>query len=153
MNGIDTRRRSAVDLTSCESDLLTLQEVFLRPGVHLLTVDSLPLARELVFGMLDSLRCYTAPSYLTLAPQDVETFLIDDTLEFIYDSLCSFSEGSFILPDAIDRYLLQAFFSDFCCIEETPSLIATEWYEHFKQRLYDFDIAGRIPVIVIPVCT
>jgi len=153
MNGIDKWRRPVMDLTGYEADVLTLQELFLRPGVHTLPNDSLPFARELVFGMLDSLGCYAAPSYLAVAPQEAEYFLMDNTFEFIYDTLCSFSDGPAIMRDSIDRYLLQAFFSDFCCIEETPALIATEWYEHFKQRLHDFDIAARIPVIIIPACT
>lgn len=150
MNGIDKQHGRIVGLTSCESDLLALQELFLRPGIHTLPIDSLPSARHLVCRMVHSLGCYSEPSYLTLTLDGLSEPL-DDSFSLVYDVLSSLSDGPSIVPDDIDDYLLQEFFSDICCIEETPSLRATEWYDHFKQRLYDFDIASRIPVIVIPV--
>lgn len=133
-----------VERATSSASLLSLQNLFLNPGFHEVPVSTVDDGRDMVITMLNALSCYAAPYHLTLSKQTPNI-----TTYSLLDELHAIAGDEPITLETIDQVLNEAFFADFCWIEETSALRAQPWYEMFMQRIHEYDFVSRIPFIVI----
>jgi hypothetical protein len=126
--------------------ILDLHDMFLTHGYHVVTVPSIEAGRELVGTCLASLSCFSSISCLSVQ----RTIQLPVSVVSLYEELLSFSPT--FSPDAIDAYLLERFYFDFCWIEYTPELVSAGWFAHFRARLDDYNLVKSASIVALHPC-
>ncbi len=125
-----------------ENDVLYLQDLFLTPGVHQITVDSFSKVRIMINKILRSLHYHQKAACLTFVDLLLEPEICDITQVLIADDYL-------VSKDRLMLFFLDQFYFDFLWIEETPDLLTSIWYEQFQRHLSEFNFNRSIPIIKV----
>jgi hypothetical protein len=128
-----------------ESDVLYLQDLFLKPGIHDITIDQFDKVRNILSEVLNSLQYHQKIACLSL---------LDLPLDFNKDGqeICDvlkilITEDYLVTSDSLQLFFLDHFYFDFLWIEETQEMRDCLWYSQFVQHLIDFNFNNSIPII------
>lgn len=125
-----------------ENDVLYLQDLFLTPGVHQITVDNFSKVRVMINKVLKSLHYHQKAACLSFVDLCLESEICDIAQLLIADDYL-------VSKDRLTLFFLDQFYFDFLWIEETPELLGSRWYEQFKQHLNDFNFNRSVPIIKV----
>lgn len=122
-----------------EEQILALQDLFLESGFHEITVSTLQQGRELIYTLLNALRCYSSIGCITQQklPLKNNVFDIFEYLEFY--GFCSDSHQ-------LDLFFTQECEFDFIWIEYTKT---QPWNIDFENALRNAKIDHNIPIICL----
>jgi hypothetical protein len=124
------------------ADILELQDIFLTPGFHSLTVHDSATGRAVVTTMLSALKCYHASAVLTAAgTQDLELQL--DLYAMLHQ------EASPLTYEALLELFLDHIHCDFLWIEATEKLTAESWYTDLQKVFIDLALDRHMPILSI----
>jgi len=126
-----------------EHDILDLQELFLSPGMHELTVPNIAAGRELMSSVLTAFNCFPRIACLTTASLPLPAHVTHLHDEMALHGALAFSNHQ------LDSFLLEHFYYDFLWIEVTPELLQSAWYPYFQLKLIDFNLAMTLPIIAV----
>lgn len=136
-----TRSRKKQQISSVEQSIITIQQYFLTPGLHCVTVPSHEQGRSLLRVCLDSLERYNDIGMITTALQRTPHHYRDIVREIaLY--------GGHTDTSLLEEYLLTAFSCDFLIIEYNPELMMSPWFGQFEQLLHDYSVSKALPVIM-----
>ncbi len=130
-----------------ETDILDLQDTFLRNGFQHIKVKDVATGRRLVNTFLNSLAIYhniACVTTLDVPPQDNVTNVYHElTIGGYLDPLD---------PRFLDEFFIEDFYFDFMWIEATNDLINnSSWYKYFEKKLLELKLEEHIPMIVLSV--
>ncbi len=133
--------RNSSFLSDC--DILALQNIFLTSGYHTMYTSDICRSRELIGSLISVFPMFSSVAFLALDSSALPT--LATPLYFELFSCTDFSSSS------IDDYLLNAFYYDFLWIECSSDLLEASWFNHFRQRLYDFNILKSLSVLALDI--
>lgn len=125
-----------------ENDVLYLQDLFLTPGMHQITVDNFSKIRTMISKVLKSLQYHQKAACLSFVDLSLDSEICDITRVLIVDDYL-------VSKDRLMLFFLDEFYFDFLWIEETPDLLASAWYEQFQRYLSEFNFNRSIPIIKV----
>lgn len=125
-----------------EQEILEIQDYFLTPGLHILTVADPQEGRELLERFLDALGTYYShKAVLSLQDEGMPRKCSD-----IYKELIA-SKAVFDY-EALHEYVAYSFYYDFLAIEGTHELLNAPWFSRFEKLLHQCAITKTVPVIL-----
>ncbi len=120
-----------------ESLIIAFSDAFLTRGIHYVPVNSHKEVRELLLPFL-SLYYYSTLAYVSLIEQQLPNQDIIN-LSGIFNTYKT---------EDLEEYLLNSFYYEFLWIELSPFLCHKQWYPLFAQKITDFNLPTRIPIII-----
>ena len=138
-----SRRKSGTTLNSIEHNLISLQEYFLTPGTHCVTVPTVQQGRSLLRVCLDSLGIYNNIGMLTACLRKAPPQYHD-----IFGELSSFRSLS-LDNGILEEYMLNSFNCDFLVIEYSQELMKEPWFGKFENLLNDYSVASSLPILLL----
>ncbi len=137
-----SRRKQTHKISRVEQSIITVQQYFLSPGLHCITVPNLDNGRSLLRICLDSLGIYTNVGMLSLSNKAVPAHYVDLYADMQRAHVLSLDSGM------LEEYMLSSFQADFLILEYTQELMEQPWFGRFEHLLHDYSIATSIPVIM-----
>lgn len=125
-----------------EQSIIALQNSFLTPGLHCITVSNVQHGRDLLKVCLDSLGRYTDIGLVSHSAQTGPSHYTDLYTQMSQVGALSLEEGM------LEDYMLSSFQSDFLILEYTQELMVQPWFGKFEQLLSDYSITNSIPVVM-----
>lgn len=137
------RKNGTTNINAIEHTIVSLQEYFLTPGTHYVTVPTIEQGRSLLRVCLDSLGLYNNIGMLTACLRKAPAQYHD-----IYGELTSFQ--SLALDNGIlEDYMLSSFNCDFLVIEYSQELMKQPWFGKFENLLHEYSLASSLPVLML----
>lgn len=133
----DVKKRASLS----EQDILTLQDYFLTPGLHLVKAENQEESRLLLAQFL-----YSFQYYSSIAILGTNEWSMPEDYHDLYKELGETS--ALFKKEAMEDYLSCTFPHDFLAIEGTPDLLRSAWFGRFEHLLIQYEIVRTIPIII-----
>ena len=132
---------SKYHLSLGEQQILDLQDIFLSPGMHSITVGSKQEGQSLIYTFLNALRCYKTIGYIAsdYIPKDCLDML--NILGFL--KITNFTTSNIVVAE---RFLAEDFDLDFLWIDYNQK---DPWSYYFEHKIQELGIDQQIPIILI----
>jgi hypothetical protein len=125
-----------------EYAILEFSDLFLRNGLHHLSVGNMQEGRALILSFLSTLPYYHAVGCLTLSSAPEKPFISDVLQDLMQGGIIHHEE-------AFTEYFIEQCDYDFLWIESSTQLMQTAWYHTFLQKLHECTMYERIPVMIL----
>ncbi len=125
-------------------DILDIQDIFLKNGLHYIKVDDLTSGRELVNLFLDSLNYYSNVACLTTS-----NYPLYSKATNLYNEL---EQGGYLQSNfqlKIEEFFLEQFYYDFVWVEATRELVRSEWTTACFRQMKHFKLDQLIPILIV----
>ncbi len=137
-----TRTRRKTGTTLVEQTIINVQQYFLTPGVHCITIATHEQGRSLLRVCLDSLEIYTNVGIVTVTTKKAPAHYRDMYEELEHAQALCLGDGR------LEEFMLSSFQCDFLVLEYTQELLEQPWFGRFEQLLSEYSVAKSIPVIM-----
>ncbi len=137
-----SRRKSTTSTTLVEQTIITVQQYFLTPGLHCITIPNHEQGRSLLRVCLDSLDLYSDVGMVTVTTKKTPAHYRDLYAE-LEDAQAVFSDNG-----RLEEFMLSSFQCDFLVMEYTPELLEKPWFGRFEQALTEYSVSKAIPVVM-----
>jgi len=127
-----------------DEQIIELHKLLLTNGFHYVQIRNIQEGRSALSVLLDSLSYYADVGCLTLHTSP----LPGDIFDLYYHLLHEGYLGSRYSYD-LEKFFLERFENDFLWIEATPELTKQPWYVYFEQKLIEFRIHEKIPIVIV----
>ncbi len=128
-----------------DEQIIELHKILLTDGFHYIQVANVKEGRSTLGALLDSLAYYCDVGCLTLETMPLPSNIFD--LYYHLSQEGYLDSGKYSAD--LEKFFLERFENDFLWIEATPELIKKPWYLYFEQKLLEFRIHEKIPIIVV----
>lgn len=142
LRNLTRTRRKTAGTTLVEQTIINVQQYFLSPGLHCITIPSHEQGRSLLRVCLDSLGIYSDVGMVTVTTKKTPLHYRDIYEELEHYQALSFDDGS------LEEYMFSAFQCDFLILEYTQELMEQPWFGRFEQLMSEYSVAKAIPVIM-----
>jgi hypothetical protein len=127
----------------CDFQIIELQNIFMSPGIHKITVKNITSGRSLMDTFLKSLNYYHHVGCLTTIPVHLDDQTID-----MYKLIQKYTQ-SFEIDRAIEDFFVEHSSFDFVWIEMTKDLLDQFSLQDIKRMCEILTVNESIPVIMI----
>lgn len=131
-----------------EEDILTLQDIFLTPGIQHIVVPSVSQGRNLLRTFLAVLPCYHDIAVITASKVELPDHYLNIYDMLVEDGYIDSLTGLSVNPQALDEFFIEHGYFDFMWIEATPELQNKSWFVDFLQKLQEINVNTQIPIAI-----
>lgn len=125
-----------------ESDILTLCDLFLTPGIHYITFATLTEGRKTVNLFVDMLKCYRTVGFIDRV-RPVANHGMN-----LYEFFAHYHDDT-ALREALELFFLEEFDYDFIWIVYPKYMVARTFINIFLDQIIAFNIDQKIPLVFI----
>ncbi|MCX5923178.1 MAG: hypothetical protein NTU89_01280 [Candidatus Dependentiae bacterium] len=127
----------------CDFQIIELQNIFMTPRIHKITVKNITSGRSLINTFLNSLNYYHNVGCLTAIPICLDLQTVD-----MYQLIQEYTQ-SFEIDRAIEDFFVEHSYFDFVWIEMTKDLLDQFSLQDIKRMCEILTVNESIPVIMI----
>ncbi len=127
-----------------DGDILELQDLFLRNGVHYIKVDDIHAGRALIELFLRSLNYYNNVACLSMSHEPLDASVID-----LYGELMA---GGYLASGAtrqLEEFFLERFDHDFMWLEASGRVLESEWMQDVFKQMKNFKLEQLLPILIV----
>jgi len=142
LRNLTRARRKMASTNIAEQTIINVQQYFLSPGMHCITITSHEQGRSLLRVCLDPLDVYSDIGMVTVATKRAPAHYRDICFELEEYQAVSYDDGR------LEEFMLSSFHCDFLVLEYTQELMEQPWFGRFERILADYSLAKAIPIVM-----
>jgi len=127
-----------------DGDILELQDLFLRNGLHYIKVDDVQSGRALINLFLHSLNYYHNVACLSTSHEPLDASVLD-----LYGELMVGGYLDAGATQSLEEFFLERFDHDFMWMEASEMVIESEWMSDVFRQVKNFKLEQLLPIFVV----
>jgi len=127
-----------------DTDILDLQDAFLKNGLHYIKVDDIGSGRALITLFLKSLNFYHNVAAVTMSSKPLGESVTD-----LYGELIIGGHLDANAAYKLEEFFLEEFYYDFVWVEATENFLKSSWAAEFFRQMEQFKLDQLIPILIV----
>lgn len=124
-----------ISLPLLETDILFLQDLFLKNGMHSIRVKNFKNAQQITVSILNSLSYHKSIAYIS------ESCLLEGGFDVL----------GFAKKNNLQDLFTDGFYFDFLYIEKSSLMANQAWFKQFEQYLKSYNFDSFLPIVQVEV--
>lgn len=127
-----------------DGDILELQDLFLRNGVHYIKVDDVRAGRSFIKLFLQSMNYYNNVACLSTSTEPIDSAVVDLYAELLVGGC--FDKGA---TQHLEEFFLEHFDFDFLWLEVSDGALTSEWLSEVLRQMKNFKLEQLLPILIV----